>query len=647
MAKTAWIPTEDYMRSTRLYQWMNKLGYTNYDSFYRQSITDIGWFWDEAVQDMGIKWHRPYNQVLDLSKGKEWPSWFVDGELNVTQSALDKWLQDSEMAQSAALIWEGEDEAVRSYTFAELTEWVDRVAHGLKQMGIVKGDRIAIYLPMIPETVVAMLAICKVGAIFVPNFSGYGAEAVSKRLEGSGAKMLITADGYYRRGKVIPMKEAADEAVKLVNSVEKVVTVRRIGCEIPWDEARDVDWSELEAAKGSSDTEWLKSDDPFMLIYTSGTTGKPKGTVHIHSGFPIKGAFDAAYGMDVKKGDVLFWVTDMGWMMGPFLVFASLLNGAAMLMYEGTPDYPQPNRLWKLVEDHRITHLGISPTLIRSMISQGADSHKGIDLSNLRVIGSTGEPWNPEPWLWLFEQVGKRRIPIFNYSGGTEISGGILGNVLLKPIAPANFSGPLPGMDADVFDANGAPIRGEVGELVMKQPWVGMTHGFWQDPKRYEETYWGRWPGVWVHGDWVEIDEDGFWNITGRSDDTLNVAGKRVGPAEIESILVDHSSVIESATIGVPDSIKGEDIVCFVVLKQQVKPEPELTSELVKMVEGRMGKALKPKRIHFVSELPKTRNGKVMRRVIRAAYLSTDPGDLSSLENPDVLALFASLASEG
>jgi acetyl-CoA synthetase len=637
LAKSIWEPAEREIENIRMYQLMGKLGYKSYDEFYKQSIKDISWFWDEVVKDLGIQWFSPYHEILDLSRGMKWPRWFVGGELNITDSCVDKWLDDPITSQRLALIWEGEDREVEKFTYQELSRRIHQVAKGLHKQGIKEGDRIALYMPMIPETVIAMLAIAKIGAIFTPTFSGYGADAVTKRLEASGAKMLITADGFYRRGKIVPMKEEADKAISEISSVEKMVVVRRIGQEVPWNKERDLEWTILENEEGSFVTFPslpMKSDTPLMLIYTSGTTGKPKGIVHTHSGFPIKAAFDAGYGMDLHQRDTIFWLTDMGWMMGPFLVFGSLLNGSTMMIYEGSPDYPQPNRIWEFIENYNLSHLGISPTFIRSIMKLENHWFRDRNLSTLRVIGSTGEPWNPEPWLWLFNQVGEGRIPIFNYAGGTEISGGILGNILLKPIAPAGFNGPIPGMDSDAYDACGKPVRNEVGELVIKQPWVGMADGFWEEPERYEKAYWNRWSNTWVHGDWVEIDKEGTWFITGRSDDTLNIAGKRLGPIEIESILVEHPAVIEAGTIGVPDEIKGEDAACFVVIKRKSKDKEQLINELMDMMAKGLGKALKPKSIHIVNELPKTRNAKVLRRVIRSAYLGIDLGDLSALENP-------------
>lgn len=637
MSKAVWTPKASEIEDTRLFQWMKKLGYRQYDDFYDKSVADISWFWDEAVKDMSLDWFRPYDKVLDVSEGVPWPSWFVGGKLNVGHMAVDQWLDDPDVCEQPALIWEGENGEVQQYTYKALARWINQVANGLRSQGIQKGDRIVLYMPMLPETVVAMMAISKLGAIFTPAFSGYGPEAVAKRVESAGAKMLITADGTYRRGKVVPMKANADEAVKNASTLEKMVVVQRADCAVTWHKNVDITWAALESGAEYFAAEEMDSQDPCMLLYTSGTSGRPKGIVHTHSGFPIKAAFDAGYTMDLQQNDRLFWLTDMGWMMGPFLVYGALLNGAAMVLYEGSPDYPQPDRLWQLVESHHITHLGISPTLIRSLMNHPEHWFADRDLRSLRGIASSGEPWNQGPWMWLFEKIGQSRIPIYNYSGGTEVSGGILGNVPVKPIAPVGFNTALPGMDADVFDSEGKSVRGEIGELVLKQPWVGMANGFWQEPERYENTFWNRWPNTWVHGDWVEVDEEGFWYITGRSDDTLKIAGKRLGPAEMESILVDHPDVVEAAMVGVPDEVKGEAAICFVVLRSEATADNQLRQDLIDQVAEQLGKALKPKAVYCVSDLPKTRNAKVMRRVIRAAYLDEDAGDLSALENPEAV----------
>jgi acetyl-CoA synthetase len=636
--KALWTPTQKQIESTRLFRFMNQLGFSDYDEFFKKSIEEPAWFWSAVEKDLGISWFKTYEKVLDDSHGLKWAEWFSGGELNITSSALDKWLDDPVSKDRIAIIWEGEDGASLKLTYGELAEQVNRFANGLIDHGIQKGDRVALYMPMIPEAAIAMLAVTKIGSIIVPVFSGYAADAVAKRLNDAEAKMLLTADGFYRRGKRINMKEEADRAVRNSPFVKKVVIVRRLNSVVAWTDSRDVEWSDMVLDNSPVPTLPMNSNDPFLLIYTSGTTGKPKGIVHTHSGFPIKAASDAAYGFDLKPGEVLFWYSDMGWTMGPILVLSSLVNAGTMFLYEGSPDYPNPGRLWKLVEDHRITQFGISPTLVRSLMKAEDKWYQERDLSSLKMFGSTGEAWNPEPWLWLFNKVGKGNIPIFNYSGGTEISGGILANTILKPIAPVGFNAPMLGMDADIFDEEGNSVQGKIGELVIKQPWVGKPKDFWRDSERYDKTYYNeKMPAFWVHGDWVEKDDEGFWYVTGRSDDTLNIAGKRMGPAEMESILVEHPAVMEAATIGVPDDLKGIAAVCFVVLRSSAQPDSELTEQLKNEIRNRLGKALQPKTIHFVKDLPKTRNAKVMRRLIRAAYLGLELGDLSSLENSDAL----------
>lgn len=636
MSKAVWFPSDDYIKKTRLYQLMSQSGFTSYDDYYKYSIRDISSFWDSAIKSLNIEWYQPYDQVLDLSNGIMYPEWFVNGKLNVVHNALDKWALNESTKNENALIWESDDGEIVSYTFFELYEEVNRVANGLVALGLKEKDIVTIYMPMIPETVIAMLAISKIGAIFSPAFSGYKSDAVATRINAAKAKYLITADGFKRRGKTINLKTEADKAALSSPSIEKVIMVKRTNEEVHWTD-RDVLWDDLRSNKSTFETRKTNGNDPYMIIYTSGTTGKPKGALHSHHGFPLKSAFDAGICMDVCQGDTLFWYTDMGWMMGPFMVYGGLINGATILMFEGTPDYPTPSRIWEIVERHQVTHLGISPTLIRSLMNLDEKYATSNDLSTLKMIGSTGEPWNEDPWMWLFEKVCRRKIPIFNYSGGTEISGGIFGNVLVKPIAPVSFNAALPGMDVEVYNENGHPIRNEVGELVLRQPWVGMTNGFYNENDRYEETYWSRFENTWVHGDWVILDDEGFYTITGRSDDTLNVAGKRIGPAELESVFVEHEAVIEAGVIGIPDEIKGEQPIAFVVIKDGYKDLELLKEEIIQHAIDRLGKAIAPRTVHIVEDLPKTRNAKVMRRAIKAAYLNKDAGDLSALENPHVV----------
>ncbi|MDR7418863.1 MAG: AMP-binding protein [Armatimonadota bacterium] len=641
----AWTPDPVQARASRLQRFIDRHGFPGYDALYARSIEDPAWFWGAVVDDLGLQWVQPYTQVLDLSRGLPWPRWFVGGRTNLTVNALDRHLAAGH-GDHLAVIHEGEDGAIRTLSYAELHREVEHFASALRRLGLKPGDIAGVFLPMTPETVIATLALSRIGAIYVPIFSGFAAPAVASRLADCRARLLITADGFYRRGHLVAMKPVADEAAAQAPSVERIIVVRRTGAPVPWTAGRDLWWHEIAPGAGDAgapddagadgSAAVMDPEDPFMIIYTSGTTGRPKGTVHVHMGFPLKGTMDLAYCFDVRPDDRVLWYTDIGWMMGPWLIMGTLWLGATMVLYDGVPDHPGPDRLWALIARHRVTVLGISPTAIRALMRHGDDPPRRHDLTSLRILGSTGEPWNPEPWAWYFERIGGGRCPIMNYSGGTEISGGILCCDLLHPQAPTAFSGPIPGIAADVYDEHGRSIRGTgaVGELVITQPWPGMTRGFWQDPQRYLDTYWSRWPNVWVHGDWVRADPDGFWYILGRSDDTLNVAGKRIGPAEVESALTTHPAVSESAAIGVPHDLKGEVIVCFAVLRPGYEPSAALRDELLRVAARHLGKALAPDDIRFVRDLPKTRNAKVMRRVIRAVALGLDPGDISSLENP-------------
>ena len=638
-----WHPPPDLIAQSNLQEFIKKHGLGSYNELMRRSTTDIAWFWDAVLRDLDIQFYEPYSRVVDPSEGKPWARWCVDGEMNIVHNMLDKYA-GTEVDNRLAIKSETEDGAARTLTYKELREQTNKMAAALRSLGLGKGDAIGVFMPMVPEIVIAMLAIIKIGGIFLPLFSGFGAAAIVSRLNDADAKALFTADGTYRRGKFCAMKTIADEAVSQVSSLKHLIVLNQKG---DWmSEAvgsavlsgRSLD--SLRTANTTANAEQTartSAEDPMMLIYTSGTTGRPKGAVHSHCGFPIKSAQDMWHGLDLHPDETLFWMTDMGWMMGPWEVFGTLLLGATMMLYDGAPDFPEPDRVWELVDRHKVTALGVSPTLIRALRSRGGGSDEIVhrhDLSSLRKFASTGEPWNPDPWMWLFQNVGRGKLPIINYSGGTEISGGIVMGNVLTPMKPCAFSGPLPGMAADVVDENGKSVRGQVGELVIREPWIGMTRGFWKDRQRYIDTYWSRFPDVWVHGDWAAVDGDGLWYILGRSDDTIKVGGKRVGPAEVESILVAHPQVSEAAAIGVPDSIKGEALVCFCVLKKDANGDPTLAGELKKNVGRDLGKALAPREVVFVADIPKTRNAKVMRRIVRAVYLGEKLGDTSALENP-------------
>jgi acetyl-CoA synthetase len=634
MTDIIWRPTPEIIERARITRLMRSLGVTSLAELQRRSVEDPEWYWNGVVKDLGLRWLTPYTRVLDDSGGPAWPRWFPGGRLNFSDNCLDRNL-DAGRGRKPAVIWESDDGQTRTLTFAELAREVNRLANALRALGIAEGDRVGIFLPMSPEAVIATLAVVRIGAIYTPCFSGFGAQAVASRLQDSEAKLLITADGFHRRGQVVRVKETADEALAQCPTVRHVLVYRRLGRDIAWTAGRDRWWQDVVAEQSDEcPPVAVEADHPCLIIYTSGTTGRPKGTVLTHGGFLTKCAHDFAYCHDVGDDDRLFWLTDLGWLMGPMLFTAALALGGTAVVFEGVPDYPKPDRLWTLVERHRITVMGMSPTAVRALMPHGPEHVHAHDLSSLRILGSTGEPWNPEPYRWLFENAGKARIPITNYTGGTEISGGILGCFPIAPIKPCSFSGPIPGMAAEVFDEDGRPVRGTVGELVVTKPWPGMTAGFWRDRDRYLDTYWSRWKDVWVHGDWATIDADGFWYIQGRSDDTLKIAGKRLGPAEVESVLVGHPAVAEAGVIGVPHEVKGEAIVCFVVLRPDQTESEALRKELAERVAAQMGKALKPEKILFTRDLPKTRSAKIMRRVIRATHLGREPGDLSSLENP-------------
>ena len=632
----AWRPTPEYVEHSRLGAFMKRHGLASLDALMDRSTSDIEWFWRAVMDDLGIEFYEPYSRVLDTSRGIPWARWCVDGRMNIVHNCLEKWM-GTPIEHHPALHWEGEEGSTRTLTYGELLRDVNRTAGGLRALGVGRGDRVALFMPMCPELVAAFFAVMKIGGIVLPLFSGYGTDAVTTRLQDAGVKVLMTADGFWRRGQAVRMKDTAAASAAAVPSVEHVVVTRRIGADTA-PGSNEVSWNDLTA--GQPDvcaTERTGADEPLMIIYTSGTTGRPKGALHSHCGFPIKAAQDLLHCFDVQPGETMYWVSDMGWMMGPWEVLGMTLLGGTIVLYDGALDYPNPDRLWSLVERHRVNVLGVSPTLVRALMRYGDEPIRAHDLTSLRILGSTGEPWNPEPWRWFFDVAGGGRLPIINYSGGTEVSGGLVSGNVLTPLKPAAFAGPPPGIAADVVDEQGQPVRNKVGELVVRAPWIGMTRGFWNDHERYLQAYWSRFPGVWVHGDWAAIDEDGLWYVLGRSDDTIKIAGKRLGPAEVESVLVEDDAVLEAAAIGVPDAMKGQALVCFCVLRPGQTPGAEVAARLTSLVMDRLGKPLKPMAIEFVRDLPKTRNAKVMRRVIRAAYLGEEPGDLSSLDNPQAV----------
>jgi acetyl-CoA synthetase len=595
---------------------MRALGCADYTELHRASIDEPDRFWPAVVDDLGLEFSTPWERVVDASRGPEWAEWFVGGKLNIADNCVHRWVD--ELGDEEAAVWRGEDGSRDSLTWAELSHQVKQLAEALVELGVESGDRVAIFLPMSPAVAVASHACAHIGAVQVPIFSGFAAPSIASRLEDAEVKVVLAADWSLRRGSRVPMGETLAEA----NTVGAHV--------IEWNRERR-EWPELVTKQpGELDALQVDSEHPYLLAYTSGTTGKPKGALLVHGGFLVSIVREAAYQVDIKRGDRVFFSTDMGWIMGPWTVVGSGALGATVIYMEGAPDWPD-DRLWQIVEEERVTMLGISPTLVRALIPKGDPT---ADVSSLKAFCTTGEPWNRDPYLWLFDVVGAGRVPIVNISGGTEVGACFLTTVIVGPIKPVGLGFPALGEDMDVVNAEGRSVRGEVGELVCRRPWPGMTRGVWRDPERYLDTYWRRFPGIWTHGDWASVDEDGYWFLHGRSDDTLNIAGKRIGPAELESAAIGSGIVAEAAAVGIPHDVKGEVAWLFCVARPG---EEEDTARVVAAVTAELGKAFKPERIVWVGALPKTRSAKIVRRAVRAKALGKDPGDVSSLENPESL----------
>ena len=633
-AEYIWRPTPEGTQATNVMRFARGHGIDDYWELVRRSQDDPEWFWAAAVDYLGIEFSTPYERVMDDSRGIEWATWFVGAELNMAWNCVGRWAERT--PDAIAAIGETEDGEARYLTYSELWRETCRLAAGLRSLGVGPGDRVGLYLPMVAEAVVALHACSLVGAVLVPIFSGLAAPAVAARVVDADAKVIVTADGALRRGKVVELKKTMDEALATVDCVRSVVVLERLGGGSLTSQ-RDVWWSELVHGQPDHvDPPPFDSEHPCYIGYTSGTTGRPKGAVHVTGGLLVKLAEEAAFQTDLRQNDRLFWVTDLGWLMGIWEIVGANSLGGAVVVAEGAPT-PPPDRVWSLCERHGVSILGLSPTLVRGLMPFGEDPVRSHDLSSLRILASTGEPWNPEPYRWLSETVGGGRIPIINISGGTEIGACFLSPTPAIPIKPCSLGGPALGMAVDVFDQHGDPLRGEVGELVCLKPWPSMTRGVWGDDQRYLDAYWSRFPGVWTHGDWALVDEDGYWFLFGRSDDTLNIAGKRIGPAEIESVLVDHPAVSEAGVAGVPHEVKGEVPWCFCVLVPDVEASDELATDIAGHVVDGLGKSFAPARIVFVQALPKTRSAKIVRRALKAAAVGEDPGDISSLEEPEVL----------
>jgi len=636
-----WYPSADQIADANITRLMPKVGASTYEDFLRYSIEQPDLYWKAILEFCDVQWTKPYEHFADYSQGREFARWFVGGELNWTETIF-KWARDPKWANRPAVVAEDEAGAVTSLSYSELHERVRAFAAGLEKLGLQRGDRVGYLMEPGVEAVVTMIAISYMGAVVMPLFSGFGMDPIVARLSACQAKALIMTSGFVRRGKRLDTLETALQA-QAAHPVDLFILKLAPGEAVP---PGAIDWSSIAVrpAPDSRSTP-MQTHEPVMVFFTSGTTGKPKGTVHTHGGFPLKVLHDGIINFDIKPGDMFFWPADMGWVAGALIITATMMRGATMLCYSGAPDFPNWSRMAQLIERHKVTHFGTAPTMIRGFSANAQMATAG-DLSSVRLMITGGEVIDPEHFAWHARHFGRGIAPLINFSGGTEVSSGLVGSVIIKPIPPGGFNSSCPGIHVDVCDAQGRSIVNEVGELVIREPFVGMTRSFWNDDERYLDTYWRTIDGIWVHGDLALRNEKGEFFLRGRSDDTLKLAGKRVGPAEIENVLMELDGVIECAAIGVDDAAKGQLLVVFVIAGGAAADRPGFTDEVAHYAEQRLGRALRPARVHIVTEMPKTRTAKIMRRVLRGAYCGLPPGDLSSLDNPSSLEVIRQAARQ-
>lgn len=637
LEKRVFEPPKELVGQSNVKKWMDKHNIKSYDELLEKA-KDLEWFWGEVSKEV-VTWATPYKKVLEWQQ--PWAKWFVGAKYNIVSDALDKHVT-TWRKNKVAYIYEGEPGDTRKLTYNELYIEVNKLANALKTLGVKKGDRVAIYLPMIPELPIAMLACAKIGAIHTVVFSGFSAVALRERINNAEAKVLITCDEFYRRGKVIPLKSMADDALREAPTVKNVIVYKRMttgGEMIPWNDKRDHWWHEITGReKITCDTEILDANDTLYLLYTSGTTGRPKGIIHAHGGYAVGTALTLKWVFDLKDEDIWWCAADIGWVTGhSYIVYAPLILGATSVIYEGAPDYPGPDRWWAIIEKYRVNILYTSPTSIRLFIRYGEDWVKKHDMSSLRLLGTVGEPINPEAWMWYYKNIGREKCPIMDTWWQTETGSFCISPLPITPLRPGYATKPLPGFSADVRNEEGKPVRGAGGNLVLLTPWPAMLRGLYKDPERYKEIYWSKYPDGYLTGDIARIDADGYFWIPGRGDDVLKVAGHRLGQSEIESALVSHIKVSEAAVIGKPHELKGESIVAFVVLKKSVEPNDTLREELKEHVVKELGKIAKPDEVWFVNDVPKTRSGKIMRRVVRDKVIGNPIGDISTLANPEAV----------
>ncbi|MDH3191951.1 MAG: AMP-binding protein [Nitrosopumilus sp.] len=613
---------------------MQKNNVSSIEELSTKSNKDPEWFWQQVDKDIGIIWDVPYEKILDSSKGIPWSRWFVGGKTNIYASSVEKFAKNN--PKKIAYFFESEDGEKSQTTYSELDIKVSKLANGLKELGVRKGDVVAIYLPMIEESILAILAAAKIGAIQTVIFSGYSSDSLQVRLQDCKAKILFVSDGFQRKGKPISQKTTIDNATQNTN-VEKIIVISYKGVDQYERSDKIIFYNELVLKQDSAcPTESMDSEDILFILYTSGTTGKPKGVVHVHGGFSVFAGYQSAYLIDTHENDIILWPADIGWITGlVWNVYGLLLMGASAVIYDGGLDYPDFNRIWNMLHYYNATIFGISPTAVRLFKKNNVEPLLIHSLDRIKNIPTTGEPIDEDSWWWLYEKVGNKKIPIMNLSGGTEIGGAMLSVFPGINLKPTTVGIPCPGMNIDVFDDGGKSVRQKNGYLVIKSPWPAMTKGLLNDDKRYMQTYWSRFENIWFHGDYVHVDKDGLWYMQGRTDDVINVSGHRLSTAEIEHTVIAHPKISDAASIAIPDDITGEAIVVFFVSEK--KSDIGLESEISDHISEKIGKLARPKLLFQISELPKTRTGKILRRLLKAKLLGMPMGDLSSVENPQVL----------
>jgi len=623
-----WQPSKKQIENSKLTQFIQHCKLKNYDELEKKSFSDPGWLWDNVIKFSDLKFYKPYSKILDESKGTPWTKWCIGGKTNIVLNCIDRH-KDKEFFKNTFIFAEREDGKESSITYEEFDKQISKVGNTLKVNGFKKGDVIALYMPQFIETYIAYFAILKIGCVVLPLFSGYGSKAVIERLKIAKAKGIFTVEKTFRKAKEIRMFDQVKNELDQVISLEKIFLLGK-------EKGKKIfNWENFQNVSDNLKTEETDAEDPAIIHFTSGTTGKPKGCVYTHIGLVAKMSFDEGVLADFKQTDIHLCMADMGWMVGSKSATIASAHGAQMVIAEGVPDFPDEVRFWKLIEKYKVSWTELSPALIRAQMIKDEKLFKDLDLSSLRMICTGGEPWTEKPWKWLFQVIGKSKVPIMNSAGGTEVSGSILHCCLHRPFKVGSFNAPIPGMSADILNLDGKKVStNEMGELVMRKSSIGLTKSLWNDDKRYIDNYWSVIKDYWVHGDLASRDADGHWYLHGRSDDTIKVSGKRIGPSELESVIVKSGKAKEVAAVGIPDANKGSKIILSIVPAENNDQKESFFEDLV--IKD-LGKSFKPDKVIFVKDLPKTRNMKIMRRVIKSCLANQDPGDLSMLLNPESL----------